>query len=92
LLEEDAVGSGFRDSPGPSASESQSEAGTSEEDLSQSADESGNAREWSPSQQTKDAPKDANHEADLRSTIRQRRDEDKRKGRAISQQLVGPLC
>jgi len=90
LLEEDAVGSGFQDSPGPSSSESQSEAGTSEEDnehLSQSADDSSNAGEWPPSPSTKDAPDDANHEADLRSTIRQRRDEDKRKGKAVSQQL-----
>ncbi|KAI9440499.1 apoptosis-antagonizing transcription factor [Lactarius indigo] len=90
LLDKDAVGSGFHDLPDPSNSESQSvasEASTSEEgneSLSSSEEDSGNAGESFPP--TKDAPKDAN-ENDLSNTIRQRRDEDKRKGRAVSKQL-----
>lgn len=92
LLDEDAIGSGFPNSPGSSDSE-KSEASTSEEDdepLSPGEEEDSNAGEWSPSPPTKDAPKDANHESDLPNTIRQRRDEDKRKGKAVSKQLVGP--
>ncbi|KAH9004658.1 apoptosis-antagonizing transcription factor [Lactarius hatsudake] len=90
LLDEDAVGSDFQDSPDLSNSESQSvasEASTSEEDnesLSQSKEDSDEAGEFLPP--TKDAPKNAN-ENDLSKTIRQRRDEDKRKGRAVSKQL-----
>jgi hypothetical protein len=92
LLDEDAIGSGFPDPPGPSDPE-QSEASTNEEDdepLSPGEEEDGNAGEWPPSPHTKDAPKDANHESDLPNAIRQRRDEDKRKGKAVSKQLVGP--
>ncbi|KAH9176021.1 apoptosis-antagonizing transcription factor [Lactarius sanguifluus] len=90
LLDEDAVGSDFQDSPDLSNSESQSvasEASTSEEDnesLSQSEEDSDKAGGFLPP--TKDAPKNAN-ENDLSNTIRQRRDEDKRKGRAVSKQL-----
>jgi len=87
-LDEAAIGS---DSPDPSDSESQSvasKASISEEEnepLSPNEEDSGNAGEWLPSP-TKDAPKDTNHENDLSNTIRQRRDEDKRKGRALSKQ------
>ncbi|KAH9036332.1 apoptosis-antagonizing transcription factor [Lactarius pseudohatsudake] len=90
LLDEDAVGSDFQDSPDLSNSESQSvasEASTSEEDnesLSQSEEDSDKAGKFLPP--TKDAPKNAN-ENDLSNTIRQRRDEDERKGRAVSKQL-----
>ncbi|KAH9072166.1 apoptosis-antagonizing transcription factor [Lactarius deliciosus] len=90
LLDND-VGSDFEDSPDLSNSESQSvasEASTSEEEdnesLSQSKEDSDKAGEFLPP--TKDAPKNAN-ESDLSNTIRQRRDEDKRKGRAVSKQL-----
>ncbi|KAH9000257.1 apoptosis-antagonizing transcription factor [Lactarius akahatsu] len=90
LLDEDAVGSDFQDSPDLSNSESQSVASgasTSEEDnesLSQSEEDSNKVGEFLPP--TKDAPKNAN-ENDLSNTIRQRRDEDKKKGRAVSKQL-----
>ncbi len=96
-MDEDAVGSGFQDSPDPSNSESQSvvsEASTSGEDnepLSPSEEDGSNAGEWPPFPPTKDAPKDANHENDISNTIRRRRDEDKRKGGAVSKQLVSPL-
>lgn len=88
---EDSIGSD------PSNSESQSVASgasTGEEDnesLSPSEEDSSDAGERPPSP-TEDAPKDTNHENDLSNTIRQRRDEDKRKGRAVSKQLVRPLC
>ncbi|KAI9464579.1 apoptosis-antagonizing transcription factor [Lactarius psammicola] len=93
LLDEDAVGSGFQSSADRSNSESQSvasEASPGEEDnelLSPSEEDGSNAGDWSPIPPTKDAPKDANHENDISNTIRQRRDEDKRKGRAVSKQL-----
>jgi len=85
-LEEDAVGSDLRDS---TRSESASEVNTSEDDnepLSPSEEDSGNAGE-PPLSSAKGVSEDANHESDLPNTIRQRRDEDKRKGRAVSKQL-----
>lgn len=69
---------------GPSSDEEDDQA------LSPSEEASGNAGKSPPFLPTKDAPKDANYENDL-SNIRQRRDEDKRKGRAVSKQLVSPV-
>ena len=90
-MDDDAVGS---DSPDSGDSESQivpgeaSTSGGDNEPLSPSERDS-NAGE--PPSPTKDSPKDANYENDLSNTIRQRRDEDKRKGRSVSKQLVSAL-
>jgi hypothetical protein len=88
-LEDDgALATGFDNRHHQSNSEPQSDDSSSEgEDvLSRGGQEDGNGSEQSPPQLVKDT--EANAENNLSATIRQRRGEDRKKGTAVSKQLV----
>jgi hypothetical protein len=89
LEEDNTFGAGFGDLHGQSNSESQysSSEGNEDQVLSQGEEEGGDDQEQSPPRLVKDAQENADHENNF-TTVRQRRDEDRKKGKAVSKQLV----
>lgn len=95
LEEEDALG----DSPDPDESESESissEESASEEDEGkekvQSPGEGASEGEQSTRRNNQVIKENSSHEKDLATTVLQRRDEDRKKGRAVTKQLVSIAC
>jgi protein AATF/BFR2 len=95
LKEDDALG----DSPDQDESESQSissEESASEEDEGkekvQSPGEEASEGEQSTRRNKQVIKENSSHEKDLATTVLQRRDEDRKKGRAVTKQLVSIAC
>jgi protein AATF/BFR2 len=95
LEEENALGTAFVDSleQGTSASQSSSSEGSSgEEDeekgLSSGEEEIASEDERPTLRHNQDIEENPSHERDLSTTVRQRRDEDREKGKAVTKQLV----
>jgi protein AATF/BFR2 len=96
LKEDDALA----DSPdqGESASQSISNEGSaSEEDEGEEKVQSPGKQEASEAEQSTQRSsqviqENSSHERDLATTVRQRRDEDRKKGRAVTKQLVSLAC
>jgi protein AATF/BFR2 len=95
LEEENALGTAFVDSleQGTSASQSSSSEGSSgEEDeekgLSPGEEEIASEDERPTLRHNQDIEENPSHERDLSTIVRQRRDEDREKGKAVTKQLV----
>jgi len=90
LEEENALGTAFADSPGrsnsisPSLSQGSSIEEEQEQALSPSEEEGRSEGEQSSLQ----GDQETNHEKELSTTIRQRRDQDRKKGKVVTKQLV----
>ena len=101
LEEDNSLGTVFVDSPEQSESASQSvssEETASEEDegaekvQSLGKEEDASEDEQSASINNQGIQENSSHENDLAMTVRRRRDEDRKKGRAVTKQLVGLAC
>jgi protein AATF/BFR2 len=101
LEEENRLGTVFTDSPEQGESASQfvsSEGSASEEDEEEeNVQPPGKKGETSEGEQStsrnyQGIQEDPSHEKDLATTVRQRRDEDRIKGRAVTKQLVSLAC
>jgi protein AATF/BFR2 len=101
LEEDDSLGTVFADSPeqGESASQSISSEGsaTGEDEEEEKVQSPGKKQEASEGEQStlrnyQAIQEDPSHEKDLATTVRQRRDEDRIKGRAVTKQLVSLAC
>jgi hypothetical protein len=87
LEDDDALGTGFDNRHHQSTSEPLSSSGEEGEDvLSRGGEEDRKGSEQPPPRLVKDTQ--ANAENNLSATIRQRRGEDRKKGTAVSKQLV----
>ena len=101
LEEDNSFGTAFVDSPEQNESASQlisSEGGASEEDEGEENVQSPDKKEEA-SEDEQSAPINdqgiqeyPSHDKDLAMTVRQRRNEDRKKGRAVTKQLVGFAC
>ena len=90
LEEGDALG----DSPDQDESASQSissEGSASEEDEDEEKEEASEG-EQSTQKNNQNIQENSAHKKDLATTVRQRRDEDRKKGRAVTKQLVSIAC
>lgn len=100
LEEGNTLGTAFVDSPEQSDSTSQfdlSEGRSSEEDVGEekamsTGEEDANEDEQLTPRANQDIQENPTHEKDLSTTVRQRRDEDRKKGKAVTKQLVNLVC